>query len=168
MNDGEFINYKNLIFNNEDSIETTILTSNSIITKENQKDNTTWYSGTQQKLPIFNLEKTHSSEYRQFSRTAWENNAYSHIKISCCMQKKMLTGLRNYDDNLFLCPPQNRRNHNQYIKLLFLKINLHFGTTNLRSTYEKLNSIPLKSIYLVFSPLLINRSHYRPKYSTNF
>ena len=35
MNDGEFINYKNLIFNNEDSIETAILTNNSIITKEN-------------------------------------------------------------------------------------------------------------------------------------
>ena len=36
-----------------------------------------------------------------------------------------LKELRNYNRKLFLCPP-----HNQDSKLLFFKINLHFGTSD--------------------------------------
>ena len=43
-----------------------------------------------------------------------------------------------------------QRKYNQHSKLLFLKINLHFGTSDYISTYEKLNLLPINSFFLVF------------------
>ena len=67
------------------------------------------------------------------------------------MLYSILNELRNYNRKLFLCPPQKRRKHNQHFKLLFFKINLHFGTSDYACTYGKLNLPPINSIFLVFS-----------------
>ena len=52
--------------------------------------------------------------------------------------------LRNHNRKLFLCLPQRigRNSTNVRFKLLFLKINLHFVTSNQISSYGKLN-LPL-------------------------
>ena len=49
-----------------------------------------------------------------------------------------------------MSPPQKKRKHNQHFKLLFFKINLHFGTSEYISTYGKLNLLRINSIFLVF------------------
>ena len=52
--------------------------------------------------------------------------------------------LRNHNRKLFLCLPQRigRNSTNVRFRLLFLKINLHFVTSNQISSYGKLN-LPL-------------------------
>ena len=46
-----------------------------------------------------------------------------------------LKELRNYQQKLFLCPPQKKRKHNQYFKLLFFTKKLHFVTSKQISSY---------------------------------
>ena len=50
--------------------------------------------------------------------------------------------------NYFCVCHKNRRKHNQHVQLLFLKINLHFVTSNQISTYRKLNLSLINGIYL--------------------
>ena len=38
--------------------------------------------------------------------------------------------VQNHDRELFLCPPQNTRIHNQHFKMIFFKINLHIIISN--------------------------------------
>ena len=37
---------------------------------------------------------------------------------------------QNHIRELFLCPQQKRRKHNKHFKLLFFKLNSHFGLSN--------------------------------------
>ena len=53
--------------------------------------------------------------------------------------------------NYFCVRHENRRKYNEHFKLLFFKINLHVGTSDLMSTYGKLNLLPINSIFLFFS-----------------
>ena len=53
--------------------------------------------------------------------------------------------------NYFCVRHNNRRKHNQHFKMVFFKENLHFGTSEQIFTYGKLNLLPIKSIYLIFS-----------------
>ena len=63
--------------------------------------------------------------------------------------------------NYFCVCHKNRRKHNQHVQLLFLKINLHFVTSNQISTYRKLNLSLINGIYSilysVFFPLEMQR-----------
>ena len=72
--------------------------------------------------------------------------------------------LRNYNRKLLLCPPQK---HNQHFKLLFFQAYLHFGTSNLLSTYEKASAIFVVSIYLALSSLEFQRRVIQTKYTTS-
>ena len=67
-----------------------------------------------------------------------------------------------------MSPPQKKRKHNQHFKLLFFKINLHFGTSEYISTYGKLNLLPINSIF--WSSLLekCKEDWSRPNYTTSF
>ena len=60
-------------------------------------------------------------------------------------------------ENYFCVRQKNRRKHNQYDKLLFFTINLHFITSNQISIYRKLNLPLTNSIYLAFLPLEMQR-----------
>ena len=60
---------------------------------------------------------------------------------------------------------KNRRKHNQYSKLVFFNINLHFGTSDEISTFGKLNCLPISSNYLVFSSLEMQRRLIQTKMS---
>ena len=60
---------------------------------------------------------------------------------------------RSYEiitENYFCVCHKNRRKRNQHFKLLFFKINLHFGTSDYISTDGKLNLLPINSVFLVF------------------
>ena len=63
-----------------------------------------------------------------------------------------LKELRNCSRKLILCPPQKQAER-QHSKLLFFKINLHFGTSDKVFTYGKLNFPPVNSICLIFAYL---------------
>ena len=52
---------------------------------------------------------------------------------------------------------KNRRKYNQHFKLLFFKINLHYGTSDYISTYGKLNLLPINSIFFVFPSRVMQR-----------
>ena len=52
---------------------------------------------------------------------------------------------------------KNRRKYNQHFKLLFFKINLHYGTSVYISTYGKLNLLPINSIFFVFPSRVMQR-----------
>ena len=52
---------------------------------------------------------------------------------------------------------KNRRKHNQHFKLLFFKINFHFGTSDYISTDGKLNVLSINSIFLFFSSRQMQR-----------
>ena len=53
--------------------------------------------------------------------------------------------------NYFCVRHKNRQKHTQHFKPLFSKKNLHFGALEQMSTCGKLNLLPIKGIYLVFS-----------------
>ena len=52
---------------------------------------------------------------------------------------------------IFVSATKKMRKHNQYFKLAFFKINLHFGTSNLISTYGKPPLLLINSTYFSFS-----------------
>ena len=66
---------------------------------------------------------------------------------------RFLKELRNFKRKLFLCPPQNRRNTTNILKLLYFTVNVHCVTSNQISTYRKLNLHLTSSIYFIFLPL---------------
>ena len=68
-----------------------------------------------------------------------------------------LKELRNYDRKLSFNCHKISRKPNQYSKLLFLKINLDFDTSDWSSTYGKLNFNPIASIFFVFFSLEMQR-----------
>ena len=69
-----------------------------------------------------------------------------------------LKELRNTTVKYFCFLHKNMRIQNQHFKLLFFRINLLFGTSEYMSTYGKLKLLLISSIYLVFSPVEIQRT----------
>ena len=67
--------------------------------------------------------------------------------------------------NFFYVRRKNRRKRNKQFKLLFLKINLHFGISDYISTCGKLNILPINSIFLVFPSREMQRSLMQTKVS---
>ena len=63
---------------------------------------------------------------------------------------------------------KNRRKYNQHFKLLFFKINLHYGTSDYISTYGKLNLLPINSIFWSSLREKCKEDWCRPKYTTSF
>ena len=68
-----------------------------------------------------------------------------------------LKELRNYDCKLSFNCHKISRKPNQHLKLLFLKINLDFDTSDWLSTYGKLNFYHITSIFFVFFSLEMQR-----------
>ena len=79
---------------------------------------------------------TFSIIYRKQMNRIWTN-----AKRSC----EILTV------NYFCVRQKNRGKQYQHFKLLFFKEHLHFRISEQISTYGKLNLLPIKSIWLVFS-----------------
>ena len=69
----------------------------------------------------------------------FKNNISSHYK------GKRKADLENLD-NYFCACHKNQQKHSQLFKLLFLKMNLHFGLSNSICTYEKVNF--LKTVFI--------------------
>ena len=62
-----------------------------------------------------------------------------------------------------MCPPQNRRKHNQHFKLLFFTKNLQSVTSNQKSTCWKLNLPLIIIIYLIALLLEMQRKFKQTK-----
>ena len=60
-------------------------------------------------------------------------------------------------ENYFCVLHKNRRKYKQNFKLLFFKLNSHFGPSNEIYKYRKLNLFPISNIYLIVSYLEIQR-----------
>ena len=58
-------------------------------------------------------------------------------------------------ENYFCVRHKNRRKYKQNFKLLFFKLNSHFGPSNEIYKYRKLNLFPINNIYLIVSYLEI-------------
>ena len=96
---------------------------------------------------------TYSIIYRKQMNRIWTN-----AKRSC----EIITV------NYFCVRQKNRGKQYQHFKLLFFKEHLHFGISEQISTYGKLNLLPFKSIWLVFSSRETQGRLYRPKYTISF
>ena len=96
---------------------------------------------------------TYSIIYRKQVNRIWTN-----AKRSC----EIITV------NYFCVRQKNRGKQYQHFKLLFFKEHLHFGISEQISTYGKLNLLPFKSIWLVFSSRETQGRLYRPKYTISF
>ena len=68
-----------------------------------------------------------------------------------------LKELQNYDRKLFFVCHKISLKPNQHSKLLFLKINIDFDTSDWSSTYGKLNFYPITRIFFVFFSLEMQR-----------
>ena len=78
------------------------------------------------------------------------NDATLLKKWFCLISLWRKSSLEIISVNYICVRHKNRRKHNQHFKLLFFKINLHFGTSEYISTYGKLDLLPINSIFLVF------------------
>lgn len=65
--------------------------------------------------------------------------------------------LRNNNQKSPLCSPQQQAKTQKHFNLLFFKVNIHFGRSNQRSTYSKINALLMQSICFVFSSLGMQR-----------
>ena len=61
--------------------------------------------------------------------------------------------------NYFCVRQKYRQKYNQYYKLLFLNIHIHFVTSNYELSYRKVSLIRTNSIYLVSCSLEIQETH---------
>ena len=111
---------------------------------------------------MFSCEYSEVFKTNSFYRT--HPVAVSEFKNYCLCLKE----LQNYNRKLLLCPPQNRRKDDQHFELLLLMINLHFGTSNLLSTYKKTSLLLKSKIHLVLSFLKIQRRLIQNKYTASF
>ena len=83
--------------------------------------------------------------------------------------EETLKELQNYITTNYYCVRhKNRRKHNQHFKPLFFQAYLHFGTSNLLSTYRKTSLIRIISIHLVLLSLEIQRRVIQTKYTPSF
>ena len=96
------------------------------------------------------------------------NDATLLKKWFCLISLWRKSSLEIISANYICVRHKNRRKHNQHFKLLFFKINLHFGTSEYISTYGKLDLLPINSIFW-FSLLEKGKEDWcRPKYTTSF
>ena len=95
----------------------------------------------------------------------------------------LLKELRNYNRRLFLCPPQKQAKTQADSKLLFLKINIHFDTSDQICAYQKLKSSCYDKYTKLSKTKFFSHNQYlfgllfcrnakkdsnRPKYTINF
>ena len=89
-------------------------------------------------------------EFKYFCTVTWSCKT-TWLKMQVTLQVGVLE--RSYEMitvNYFCVCHKNRRKYNQYFKLLFFKLNLHFVISNQISPYRKLNLLLINSVYLVF------------------